>query len=77
MPKIPSQCPICSGKIAPGTATFTVDLKSGVVVVRNVPAFVCQQCGEEWLDDEQSAKLEKIIHRARQENFQLEMVSMS
>lgn len=52
-------------------------MKSGVVVVRNVPAFVCQQCGEEWLDDEQSAELEKIVSRARNENAQLEMISMS
>jgi YgiT-type zinc finger domain-containing protein len=77
MQKIPSHCPICSGKVALGTTTFTVDMKSGVVVVRNVPAFVCQQCGEEWLDDEQSAELEKIVSRARNENAQLEMISMS
>lgn len=44
--------------------------------MRKVPAHICQQCGEEWLDDEQAAKLEKIVARARQENFQLEMVSM-
>ncbi len=76
MKHIPSICPLCSGQVKPGTTTFSIDLQSGVVVVRKVPAYVCQQCGEEWLDDEQSAKLEKIVARARQENFQLEMVSM-
>lgn len=77
MSNIPSLCPVCGGSVQPDTTTFSVDLKSGVVVVRNVPAYVCQQCGEEWLDDEQSAKLEKIVNRARQENSQLEMISMS
>lgn len=77
MRHIPSKCPICSGQVQPGTTTFSIDLQSGVVVVRNVPAHICQQCGEEWLDDEQSVKLEKIVARAREENFQLEMISMA
>ena len=68
---------MCSGPVEPGTTTFSIDLQSGVVVVRNVPAHICQQCGEEWLDDEQSVKLEKIVARAREENFQLEMISMA
>lgn len=77
MKNIPSQCPICAGKVALGKTTFTVDMNSGVVVVRNVSAFICLQCGEEWLDDEQSNELEKVVNRARQENAQLEMISMS
>lgn len=68
---------MCSGQVQPGTTTFSIDLQSGVVVVRNVPAHICQQCGEEWLDDEQSVKLEKIVARAREENFQFEMISMA
>ena len=77
MQKIPSKCPLCSGNVVKDTTTFTVDMKSGVVVVRNVPAFICQQCGEEWLEDDQTAQLEKIVARARQENTQLEMISLS
>lgn len=76
MNHIPKVCPLCNGKIKPGTTTFSLDLQSGVIVVRKVPAHICQQCGEEWLDDEQAANLEKIVARARQQNVQLEMVSM-
>jgi YgiT-type zinc finger domain-containing protein len=76
MKLIPSQCPMCSGKVEPGTTTFTVDLKTGVVVVRNVPAFVCTQCGEDWIDNPVSIELENIAERARRQGAQLEMVSM-
>ena len=76
MNHIPTVCPLCNGNIKPGTTTFSLDLQSGVIVVRKVPAHICQQCGEEWLDDEQAANLEKIVARARQQNVQLEMVSM-
>jgi len=33
-----------------------VDLGFGVVVVRNVPAKVCSQCGEEWIDAKVTGK---------------------
>ncbi len=77
MKHIPTTCPMCSGKIEPGTTTFTIDLKTGVVVVRNVPAFVCTQCGEDWIDNPVSLQLENIAARAREQNTQLEMVSMA
>jgi len=44
-------CPICGGKKTKGKTTFSADLGSGVVVVREVDATVCSQCGEEWIDD--------------------------
>jgi hypothetical protein len=47
-----------------------------VIVVRNVPAWVCNQCGEDWIEDEVSAKLKVITLRAKSQNTQLEMVSM-
>ena len=73
---IPSQCPICNGKVEPGTTTFAVDLKSGLIVVRNVPALICIQCGEEWLEDSTAIQLEEITARAKAQNTQLEVVSM-
>ena len=36
-------CPLCGGNKVPGTATFSADLGSGVVVVRAVDATVCSQ----------------------------------
>jgi len=36
----PDKCPLCGGTKKEGRTTFTVDLGSGVVVVRNVHATV-------------------------------------
>lgn len=76
MSHIPSKCPICGGKVDSGKITFTVDLSSGVVVVRNVPAFVCTQCGEEWIDDPTAVKLEAIAAKAKAQNTQIEVMAM-
>lgn len=76
MTHIPSKCPFCGGSIEKGTTTFTADLQTGVVVVRNVPALVCSQCGEDWLEDSTAENLEAITQRARAQKTQLEMISM-
>jgi len=73
---IPSQCPICGGRIETGKATFTADIHTGVVVVRNVPAYVCVQCGEDWIDNAVAGEIEDIVARTKAQNTQLEMVSM-
>ena len=76
MTHIPAKCPFCGGNIEKGTTTFTADLQTGVVVVRNVPALVCSQCGEDWLEDSTAEVLEAITQRARAQKTQLEMISM-
>ncbi len=58
-------CPVCRGQKKEGTTTFTVDLGTGVIVVRHVPALLCEQCGMEWIDDSVSEILEKLVDDVR------------
>ncbi|HLX64225.1 MAG TPA: type II toxin-antitoxin system MqsA family antitoxin [Planctomycetota bacterium] len=58
-------CPICGGNKIPGTATFSADLGSGVVVVRDVQASICSQCGEEWIVNATARKLESMVNSER------------
>ncbi len=71
------KCPLCQGSIADGSTTFTVDLGEGIVVVRDIPAQVCSQCGEEWLDDTTAMKLETIVESARQKHVTVEVARWS
>lgn len=69
MNKSKNSCPVCRGGIKkPGVCTFTVELGYGVVVVRNVPALVCDQCGSDWIEDEIAEKLEIITNSARKKH---------
>jgi YgiT-type zinc finger domain-containing protein len=68
-------CPICGGTKTQGTTIFTVDLGFGVVVVRNVPALVCDQCSEDWIADETAERLEKTVNDARQRHRQVEVTA--
>jgi YgiT-type zinc finger domain-containing protein len=55
--------------------TITVDFKSGVVVIRNVPATICSQCGMEWVDDTYAAKIEQIVKNAKSKHSVVEVMS--
>jgi YgiT-type zinc finger domain-containing protein len=67
------RCPLCGGDQRPGDTMFAVDLKFGVVVVREVPALVCSQCGEAAIDDEVAARLEAIVEEARRKRAEVEI----
>lgn len=68
-------CPVCGGHKAAGTTTFSADLGAGVVVVRHVRATVCEQCGEEWIDDETARALESVVEDARTRRLVVEVTS--
>ena len=46
------KCPVCKqGETEPGKATVTLERDSLTLVVKGVPARVCRNCGEEYIDD--------------------------
>jgi YgiT-type zinc finger domain-containing protein len=71
-----SLCPLCGGHKEPGKTTYSVELGTGVVVVRNVRAEICVQCGEAWIDTKTARKLEKIVEDERQKQHQVEILAL-
>lgn len=52
------RCPICKeGEMFQGTATVTLERDQLTLVVKNVPARVCENCGEEFVDEETTRQL--------------------
>jgi len=74
--KSPATCPLCGGTKKAGKTTFTVDLGFGVVVVREVPATVCSQCGADWIKDTIAEKLERLVEDARQSHNLVEVTTL-
>jgi YgiT-type zinc finger domain-containing protein len=72
----PDSCPLCGGKIENGKTTFTADTGNEVVVIRNVHAWVCTQCGEEWIDNATAQKIESITEDAHAKKHQVEIVAL-
>lgn len=52
------KCPICrKGETAPGSATVALERGGLALVVKAVPAQVCENCGEETIHEEAAAPL--------------------
>ncbi|MBO4509306.1 MAG: type II toxin-antitoxin system MqsA family antitoxin [Spirochaetaceae bacterium] len=58
-------CFFCKGSLTEGTTTFMTEIDGCAVIIKNVPAKVCSQCGEASFSDEVAKKLEQIVDSLR------------
>jgi YgiT-type zinc finger domain-containing protein len=61
-------CVICrQGALAPGHVTVTLQRDKSIIIIKGVPADVCQDCGEYYLNESVAsivyAKAEDSVHR--------------
>ncbi|CAN5825171.1 hypothetical protein BH23ACT11_BH23ACT11_24290 [soil metagenome] len=60
-------CVVCKqGETRPGTATVTLERDEMVLVFRKLPARVCQVCGEEYVEEDITARLLSAAEEAAQ-----------
>ena len=68
-------CPLCKGNMVSGTTILPFDMKDGrVIVVLNVPALICEQCGEEYIDMNVTRNVEELINRAERDGLSMGFV---
>lgn len=68
------QCVICKkGTVGAGTTTLTIERDTTTMVIKEVPAMVCQQCGEAYLSDETMESLEQIADDAARQGVQVDI----
>ncbi|MCK9519091.1 MAG: type II toxin-antitoxin system MqsA family antitoxin [Dehalococcoidia bacterium] len=68
-------CVICrQGKLAPGMATVMVAARETVVVVKQVPADICDTCGEYYLSQEMAEQIDDIVDAAAARGAEVEII---
>jgi YgiT-type zinc finger domain-containing protein len=55
-------CAICHGDMTPGFSTQTYDLNDSLLVIRRIPALVCNQCGDAIFTTDTVKILERITN---------------
>lgn len=58
-------CFMCKGKTQNSFSTFTADIGNCIVIVKNVPSQICDQCGEVSYSDDVARRLEQIVASIR------------
>jgi YgiT-type zinc finger domain-containing protein len=67
-------CVMCKGELTPGKINFPVDLASNFILIKDVPALVCEQCGEYFIDDTIAGRIEEIVQKARSSDVEIEIL---
>ncbi len=62
---IPDLCSFCKGKLVKGKTEFMARAGNEVVVIKDVPAWVCEQCGESYFTAAVSRRIDAIMRDAQ------------
>lgn len=69
------KCTICKqGETSPGHATVTLERAGTVAVIRAVPADICSDCGEYYLDAATTQRVLEQAEAAAQRHVEVEIV---
>lgn len=68
------KCVVCKvGETRPGRATVTLERAGVTLVIKGVPAQVCGNCGEEYVDEETTDRLLRAAEEAAQAGVQVDV----
>ena len=68
-------CAIChTGRTHPGEATVTLQRGNSVIMIKEVPAHICEDCGEYYLDEPEAQKVYALAEDAAHRNAELEIL---
>ena len=68
------ECFKCKGKLEKKKVNYIVDLENTIIIVKEVPAKVCMQCGEQYYDDETAENIEKIVNQLKKLSVEVTVV---
>lgn len=54
-----------------------VDFKGNIIIIKDVPANVCKQCGEYFIENDVAMKLEKAIEEVKKNKAEIFVVNFS
>ena len=67
-------CVICkTGETQPGTATVTLERDGATVVIKAVPARLCKNCEEEYVEENVTARRLKTAEEAVRAGVQVDV----
>ena len=68
------KCVVCKhGQTRLGRATVTLTRASTTLVIRGVPASVCANCGEEYVDEPTTARLIQTMDEAARAGVEVDV----
>jgi YgiT-type zinc finger domain-containing protein len=63
---IPDKCSLCGGKLLKGKTEFLVKVEDEIISIEEVPAYICDDCGEAYFTPEVSRKIDVVMKKFHQ-----------
>ncbi len=54
------KCFMCKGDTVNKNTNYILDLDGSIIIIKNVPSLLCNQCGEIFYDNDVMKRIEKI-----------------
>lgn len=70
-------CILCKGDLIQGNVNHIVDLDGHIIIIKGVPANICKQCGEYFLENDIALKVEKIVEEAEKNKAEIFVLNYS
>jgi YgiT-type zinc finger domain-containing protein len=69
------KCVICrKGETAPGKTTVTLQRGDTTVIIKDVPADVCENCGEQYFSEALTGQLLRMAEQAVKNGAEVEII---
>jgi len=59
----PDRCSFCKGKLIKGETEFIVKLGNDVLSIKDIPAYVCDECNEAYYTPDISEKIDAVVEK--------------
>ncbi len=70
-------CIICKANLTKGNVNHIICLGDTIIIIKNVPANICDQCGEYYLEIKTALKLESIEEDIKKSKAEVFIVNYS
>lgn len=68
-------CVMCKGKLESLQINHIVDIKGHITIIKNVPAKVCKQCGESFIEHTIALQIEKLLDNYTNNNVEVLIIN--
>jgi YgiT-type zinc finger domain-containing protein len=72
-----NRCPLCGGRLKPGVATIPFVSGKTVILIKNVPAEVCQSCHEPYTVGQVTDRITGLLKQARMVPAEISIITYS
>jgi YgiT-type zinc finger domain-containing protein len=68
-------CIFCKSILFKGNVNHIIDFDGHIIIIKGVPANVCKQCGEYYVENNIALKIEKTIEYAKKNNAEILVIN--